>query len=153
MGEKLALESARLPNAAILDFQFQILEADLLDSLPVGHVTNRRGDDRPLGGRHRAECDFHGELGSILASSEQVESRPHRPRPWSGEESLQVGRMPIAKSLRQQNVDGLAEELRPGIAENSFRLYVDELNESPPIHDHERVGSPLNERPSAPEAS
>ena len=47
--------------------------------------------------------------------------------------------MSVAKTVREQHLDGLADQLGTGIAENGFDLPIDDHDQAAPIHDQDRV--------------
>src|SRR5439155_12200546 len=87
-----------------------------------------------------AETDFHREFASILAQSVQLQTRPHGTRARSAEKAGAVAGMLAAKTLRDQNLDFLAEELLAGITEQLLGLRVHEHDAAITIDNDDGVG-------------
>ena len=96
---------------------FQQSAEFLLGLLALGDVPNGAHCQRALLRFQGAETDFHGKLCSILAQAVQLQARTHGTRAWFGEKAGAVAGMVAAKTLRDQNLDFLAQEFFAGITE------------------------------------
>lgn len=113
--------------------------------LTFADVAHGGGDEESVGRLQRADADLDRELGPVPAQSVQFEVRAH------GADLLVVGvaqavaRMLGAETLRHQDLDGAPEQFSAGIAEQGFRLGVDQTDHPGVVHDHHRVGGRLQQ--------
>src|SRR5438552_2145856 len=88
-----------------------------LDVLAFRDVPNSRCDERPLLGPYRSETDLGRELGSVPATTVEVETHSHRPRTWIVEVGTPMRRMSIAEALGHQDFNRLAKYLVAAVPE------------------------------------
>jgi hypothetical protein len=65
-----------------------------------------------------AQADLDGELASVLAERHELEPEPHRPHSRIGEEAAPMLLVRRPEPLGQENLEGLAAELVPLVAEH-----------------------------------
>ena len=101
-------------------------------------VANGGGNKQALVGSQGTEADFRRELRAVLASPEQLQHFP--PRPWQrvSQESGAVFDVVRGETQRDQNLDGLADELVPVVAERSLGLRVHPRNAPVPVNHQNR---------------
>ena len=75
----------------------------------------------------------------VAVPAKQIHIGAHGPDVRIGEKLIAVVGMLGTIAFRHQNLDRLAEQLLPAIAEQLFRLGVDEKNEAVAIDDHQGV--------------
>src|SRR5690349_4162417 len=92
-----------------------------------------------------AQTDFDGELRTIFAPPVQIETGPHR----SGARVLRVVmamlRMDRSQSIRDQNLDRLANQFTALVAKKIFRLGVYQIYFSASADNYDRVGGSLQQ--------
>ena len=91
------------------------------------------------------EADLDRELGAVLAHREQLDAGAHRPGSRLGEvvgPMLWVG---LAEAPWDEQLDQLADQLLPPVAEELLGLAVDEDDLAVAIDPHDRVGHQLQE--------
>ena len=122
----------------------------LLGPLAVGDVV-ADADDQSVGqAPHRAEGDVDGECRPPFATAVQVQARAHRPRPGIGVELRVVPRVWPPEPLREQGLDGLAEQFAPVVAEHRLGLRVESDDPSRGVGDQDGVrGDSSRSRPSS----
>src|SRR6202162_4207837 len=80
-----------------------------LGSLLFRDVVDDTQHRSAFGSLHRTEHDVDREFASILASSVEFNSSPHRPHPVFRVKGFAVGRMSASKSLRNQGLNRLTQ--------------------------------------------
>ena len=123
-------------------FQFGIETAQpFLRPLALADVNDAGQHEGSLGHLHRAQADLDGHLAAVLAQSIQILScRPHRRLLRRGEEPVLHSGLPGAEPFRHQHLHRLAQQLRPLVAEQLFRLQVDHRDAPVLAPDDHRVG-------------
>jgi len=110
---------------------------------PFCDVTDCGGKQKPPSGAERRQTDVDGELVPIRPRAEQFKSRTHRPGSGFGRVATTVTDMDFAKSLRQQNLDRLADQVFPGVAEHHLGLAVDQDHPAVRVDDHNGIRGEL----------
>src|SRR5207302_5474374 len=101
-----------------------------------GRDVHDGGEDEPaLVLFDRVQTDFDGDLGAVLAETEELSPRSHRPGLGSLEESGAEPGMPLPESLRHQPFDSLPEQLFAVVSEQPLDLSIDE-DDLPASVDH-----------------
>ena len=80
---------------------------------------------------------------AVAVPAEQVQAGAHGPDVRVGEKLIAMVGVLSAKSLRHQDLDRLTEQLLPAVAEQLFRLRVDQENEAVAIDDHQGIRNRL----------
>ena len=111
----------------------------VLHPLTLRDVTNRGRHVSPPVGLDRAEADLRGELAPVRADPEERGTVGHRTKTRRGGKSLAHPGVLPAKSLRDQQLHGLAEQLCAGMTEDVLRLRIDQHNPSLGIDNHHGV--------------
>ena len=104
--------------------------------LAFADVPDGAHGQRAFLGLQGAETDFNGKLCSILAQSVKLEARAHGAGPRLGEKTRAVPRMSAAKTLRDEDLDLLAQEFFARVAEELFRLRIHQ-NDAPRAIDND----------------
>jgi hypothetical protein len=118
-----------------------------LAGLSRGDVDDRREDLEAIGGLDRQEADLHRQLGAILAAARQLEPDPHRSGVRVPQEAVTVAAVLLANALGKEHLDGLAEELRPGVPEGGLGARADVGDAAFTVDPHDGVGRGLEESP------
>ncbi len=109
-------QEAVLGQAGVLQLQVLLLQG-ALDPFAVGIVTDGAADQHAFLGLQGAEADLDGKLGTIPAQAVEVDAGTHRPHPRLPEIIGAVLRVLGPVALRHQDLDGLAEQFLPRVAE------------------------------------
>ena len=126
--------------------QILIRTAGVLHPKPGGYVPDGRGDENALVGVDRGQGDLGREGAGIAATPGEGQARAHRPVPRVSDVPGPVRRVDGAGGLGDQDLDRLADELLPLVAEQPFRLGVDQDDPAVGGYAHHRVGRRLQER-------
>src|SRR2546427_2855630 len=102
----------------------------LLGFLAFGDVPYRCRDQDSLWAFQRAQADLDGKLGGVFPQPAQLQALTHQPRAGMRGVPLSMLRMLPSKSLWQQVVNNLPDQLLAAIAEQALRLRVYE-NDAP----------------------
>ncbi len=98
-----------------------------LGFLSLRDVPDGRRDERhAFLGLHRRQADFGRELRPILAAAAQIDAHAHRTALGIAEVTAPVRRMSPAEALGDQDFNRLAQEVFALVAEQLFRLAVDQ---------------------------
>ena len=123
----------------------------LLGLLSRGDVADGGRHDVALGRSRRAEAHVDGELGAVAAQAR----RGSRSAPtWIGSDdstknALRRALRGGAELRRDQDLDGLSDQVRAFVAEEDLRLVVDEGDGPVRAHDHHPVRRRLEQGPEA----
>ena len=121
------------------------LAAGLLQRLALGDVANGAQDQHALAGLQRAQADLNRKLLPILALPAQYHARPHRPHPRLDEEPPPMPQMGLAEPFRHKKLHRLSKQLLAPIAEQIFRLGVDQHDLPAAVDNHHRIRSRLQQ--------
>jgi hypothetical protein len=112
-----------------------------LQTSHLGDVADERDDEPTVGALLRTEADLRGEFRPVLAQAEHGGGRgAHGPHARGGDIARLKGAMLAAESLGHEIVEGSADELLAGVAEELRRLRV-HVDEAPiAVHDEDAVG-------------
>src|SRR5205823_10224143 len=95
-------------------------------SLPLADVNNRGQYKQSLRCVNRVETDFDRHLAAVFASSKEFPSGAHRPGLCVAEVTLPITCVMRPESLRDKNLDRMANELLAGVTENGLCLRVNQ---------------------------
>ncbi len=118
----------------------------LLHAPPLGHVPDHAGNEHAARRLDRAEADLHGKFAAVLAATQQVEPRPHRPQLGIRSVTVAMLQMLFPDALRQQHFDLVAQQLGAGVAEHVFGLAIDDGYAAALVDDDHGVGRGLEHR-------
>ena len=93
------------------------------------------------------QADFDRKLRPVLAQAGELEAGAHRPDARFREEIGAVPGMRFADTLRDEDFHRLAQELCPRVAEQLFRLCVDDDDVAVAVDDHDGVGRRFEQAP------
>ena len=85
----------------------------------------------PVLGLERRQADLDRELAAVAAQAVELQPRAHRARARIGEVAAAVPAVGAAVALGHEHLDGLADQLGAGVAEELLGLRVDEHD--PPV--------------------
>src|SRR5881392_2107225 len=109
-------------------------------SLPsLGDVAHGGRDEDVATCVERRQGDVDREFGAVLASCGKLEAGTHCANAWISEVRSPMFGMRVAKPIRNEHLDVLADELLRGVAEQRMHLSVDEHYRSAPVDDHDGV--------------
>ena len=146
VGEELALEAVGLLHAPVLLLQLFVLAAKLLaQAALVGDVADRSAHQDALAGLERAETDLDGKFTAVLAPAIEIEARAHRTHARLVEEGVALGGVAGAKTVGDEHLHLVAQKFLPRVAEELFRLRVDQDDLAVVVDDHHRVGRRLEQ--------
>ena len=137
------------PASRPIDFELLRLEQLVLGRLSSGDVDDRRVDLELLAGPDRGETDLDRELRPVPSATGQVEPDPHRPCPRVLGEPVAVSDVSFGDPIRQEQLDGPAEQLLAAVAEGHLGLWVRVRDPRARVHGHDRVGRRVEDRARA----
>lgn len=121
----------------------------LLRLLALGHVADEGHGQVAVGRLDGAEGDVDGELGAVPPAAGQLEAGAHGAGPGVGQVAVPVSHVGGPEAVGKQDLDGLADQLLPVVAEEALGLAVDQHQAPGGIGDHRRVGRRVQHDPEA----
>ena len=112
-------------------------------------VADRARDECAVLFFQRAERDLHGKLAAVLATAVELKPGAHPARVRVNPVTRAMVCVPAVKALGHKQLDTLAEQFLPRVAEQPLGLCVDEHDLPRRVDDHHRVRSGL-QQPSKP---
>src|SRR5260370_29567231 len=116
-----------------------------LGFLAYRDVANGARDKRAPFGLQGAQADLDGEFRAVFAQTVQFQPRAHRTNARVGEERRPMRGMVAAKSLRDEDLHPLPDELITVVAKELLSLRVHQLNTAVASHDHYCIGRRLHQ--------
>jgi len=113
--------------------------------LALARVAYYGHDQPPPGGLDGAQADLHGQLRAVAVNAVEFEPRAHGPCPRLAVVGAAVGRVPLPEAARHEYLDGFAEQLRAGVAEEALGLGVHKDQAPLAISDHDGVRRGVHE--------
>jgi hypothetical protein len=114
------------------------------DGTALGHVANRSRHEILVAIAERRETNARGKFRAIGASCKQVaDPRPHFAADRLAQEVRQVRSVSGVKSLRNQQLDRLADEPIGRVTEYAAGGLIRISNDALGVHDEHRVGGEL----------
>ena len=116
-----------------------------LHPFAVGNVADggrRQGTVVPL---ERTQADLDRKFLPVFAAAEEGQADSHRPRVGISKKPVAVANVPLAKPLRNQKLNLLADQFVAAVAEEFFGLQVDQQNRPVTVDHHQGVGGQLNQ--------
>jgi hypothetical protein len=127
------------------DVLHQGAELGLL-ALAGADVAHHAGHQQPGRRPQRVQADLDGELAAVLALPSEFHRRAiHRPGPGIGEVPLPAPDVSGPQPLGHQQLDGLAQQFTARVAEQPFRLLIDQDDGAVLVDDHHGIGQRLNQ--------
>src|SRR5260370_301977 len=105
----------------------------------IGDVANSARDEGAILGLERAQTDFDGKFGTVLAQSIELQAGAHRTHLRVGEVASSMLRVLVAEPCGHQYLDRIAEQLGARVSEELFRLRVDQRDTAVLADYHHRV--------------
>ena len=139
VGEKLALESARLLEAPVL------LLPHLFEPSAVRDVADRAGDQHAVLGFQRAQADLHRNLRAVLAESMELQPGTHRPYARIREEPGPVATVRRPVPLGHEDLYRIAQQVHALVTEEPLGLRVHQHDPPLAIDDHDGVRGRLQQ--------
>ncbi len=116
-----------------------------LHSLAIGYVADGSGRERNAVAFEGAQADLDGKLLPVLAASKERQPNSHGARAGKREKSLAISDVPFPIPLGHQELDALSEQFLAAIAEELFRLAVDQHDRPVAVNHHQGVRSQLHQ--------
>ena len=116
------------------------LSPHLLRTALFGDVPHSRGEEPSLRRVDRAERQVHGELGPVLAAAGELDPDAGRPGRGIGEVLVTVLDVAPMEAIREEQLDGPAEELVALVSEQVDGLRVDEGDPPLVVDADDRIG-------------
>jgi hypothetical protein len=149
-GAHLDVERGLLQPPALLVERLVLRAQLLLELPPLADVTDRAAHEQAGARLERAQADLDRELAPVATPPDQPRPGAHRPHARVGEVAFAPARVHLAEALRDEELDGPADQLRARVAEEPLGLLVDEHDLAAPIDDDDRVGRRLEQLPVRP---
>jgi len=102
-------------------------------------------DQHTVFGLDGRQADGHRERGAVDTPPAQLETRSHGSGLRVGEIDGSVPGVDLSERLRQEHLDGLAEQAAPVVGEQRFGLSIDEPDRTCRVHPHHGVGRSLQQ--------
>ncbi len=139
VGQELALQPARLPRR--LHLQLRLLSR--------GDVADGRDRERGPVDFERTQADFDGELAPVLTQARQLEAHPHRSLARCPKVSATMAGVDGAEPLGDKQLDGIPQQLIPGVPEQPLRLGVHQCDAAVAVYDDHGIGHRLEHTPES----
>ena len=124
----------------------QVLES-FLRLLAITDVTDRGRDERLTLGVEGTQADFNRKRRPVPPQAGELQAGPHGPDARFREEIGSVPGMRFTDTFRDEDFHRLAQELRPRVAEQLFRLCVDDGDVAIAVDDHDGVRRRFEQAP------